>query len=171
MKLNRTWKRHSCREERERGGEKKQRGKSVEASQMKKGGNAEANTRTHNSRHRAERVNLSLTPLASCTRTLFFFFFVTQITTSASQILFCSLSPIIFPWKACHWCDSPSTSTALHSNDNFTASLHCWEMLQCLNRSRNGKDPFPLSLISLFSLNSAVGFFSKVYMRFSVRPF
>lgn len=54
---------------------------------MKKGGNAEANTqtRTHNSRQRAERVNLSLTPLVSCTRTLIF----TQITTSASQILFC----------------------------------------------------------------------------------
>lgn len=34
-----------------------------------------------------------------------------------------SLSPIIFPWKACHWCDGLRASWSLPTNDSVTGTL------------------------------------------------
>lgn len=81
---------------------KRKRRKSVEASQMKKVATLRQNTQTraHNSRQRAERVNLSLTPLASCTRTLFF---------SPPNNYFCLSNTLLFHCLLLYFHEKPVT--------------------------------------------------------------
>lgn len=99
----------------------KKRRKSVEARWKKVATLRQTLRHGHNnSRQRAGRVNLSLTPLASCTTLRF-----SQITTSASQMLFCFIALLWFYETAVT--DVIVHQGAKHYTEMITSQIvYCW---------------------------------------------
>lgn len=139
--FSKLWKNHSCSKRRGKRARGEEALKKVRFKQnkTKKSVNAEANSqsRMHKSRQRTCRESQSdFAPLASCTHSLFYPNNYLCLSNTPS-----SLSPIIFPWKACHWCDSLRASWSLPTNDNVTVrhnSKICLQWCSSLHFSLGG---------------------------------